>query len=324
MADNPVNNNNSNVISDGISAVGEVIKPYTRNSAFENIFQSEGAGEEMSKLLSSGSVDRSGVKLMFFPRDLFQDVGGSTAKTVSAGNQSRVEIDILEDSNNVSVKASIALYLPPDISTNYQANWQENPLGGIAGAGRELATTARQAESIYKNSNSMGAFAAAMGQAISSKIANAGGGAGSGTAMSRQTVNPHKALLYEGHKFREFSINFDLFARSKAESDDIKEIIKVLKRASHPGNAGSTTFSFPDSFMVRFMTANLKEKSNSTQDDAGYMFVFGPCILANIDVKYGPNQAAFFVDTGAPVHVQLTLQFQEIFQLTKEHIDNGW
>lgn len=291
----------------------------------ENVFQVKDSASSISNTLSRQGVRKLGdVEQLTFPLDLFEPNGDRDY------NQSRVEIDIIGNSHKPKLTSSIALYMPPDVSISYQANWENQSLGGIAGAGREFEDLVRRtlANSAYNGTNTLNAMSkwiATTGQNLSDSA--------SARLYSRLALNPHKALLYEGHKFRDLSLSFDLFARSPAESIRIKQITDALKKASHPSSVGvllNSGFSFPDEFMVRFLTTQPTEYSigpfqqTSTKDDAGYMFVFGPCILGNIDIKYGPNQAAFFVGTGAPVHVQLTLQFQEIFQLTRDHVERGW
>ena len=303
--------NSSNDISAGVALNGE------------NIFQVDGSGSSMAEKFSRRGIRQTtqGVEQLVFPLDLFEPTGNRDF------NQSRVEIDVIGNSHRPTLTKSIALYMPPDVSVSYQANWQDQALGGLAAAGREIVD-------VYnRNVTNVGTGATGTINAIlkgSADVLQRLTDSPSARLASKIALNPHKALLYEGHKFRDLSLTFDLFARSPAESIAIKKITDELKKASHPGNIGNSGFSFPDEFMVRFLTTQPTDYSigpfqpTNTKDDAGYMFVFGPCVLANIDIKYGPSQAAFFLGTGAPVHVQLTLQFQEIFQLTKEHVEKGW
>lgn len=279
-----------------------------------NIFQNQGSGSEMSSIFSSGSI-RSDVKFneYVFPNDLFQP----------GLNHSRIEIDIIGNSNVPKITHSIAMYMPPNIQVEYRANWDQQPLGGIAGASSEVLNR------ITQQFSNLGAGASGMINGAADFAQRLTSGA-SASYSSKQAINPHKALLYQGHEFRQLQVSTEMFARSPNESDRIKNIIKVLKWASHPGNIGAYGFSFPDQFMVRFFTigggSNVDgatpnpTKNSTTGEDAGYMFVFGPCILSSVQVTYNPSQAAFHLGTGAPVQVQLNLSFQEVFQLTKEHI----
>lgn len=272
-------------------------------SAGENL-QTLGIGME----LFTSSALRRGMNPvpLKFPLDVLPDESNPQR------NSSRVEIDIIGNSNAPVLTDTIALYMPPDIQARYTAKWQDDALGGLASAGAEISGAASQIAS----NTSQGAGVVSAGANLFDSVFFKN----RRERQSRQIVNPHKALLYQSHDFRTISIDWQLFAKNQQESAEIKKIIQKLKEASHSGLGGAggtlgTTFTYPDEMMLRFYT--------NGQSDY-FMFSFGPCVITNLTIKYGPGQAAFFHDTGAPVQVDLSIEFQEVFMLTREHIKQNY
>lgn len=259
-------------------------------------------------IFKSSNLPRKGdVQKFVFPFDLLDNEGSNGTK-----NSSRIEIDIIGNSNRPELTDTIALYMPPDIQARYSARWQDDALGGMAGAATEIMGGLGQISSnASQGASNVASGIRAIDATVFGNVRQRG---------SRSIVNPHKALLYQSHDFRTISIEWQLFARSPEESGAIHNLIKRLKEASHSGVGGEgvalgTTFEYPDEMILRFYSTG---KSNA------FMFNFGPCVITNLTARYGPGQASFFIGTGAPVQVDLSIEFQEIFMLTKDHIRQNY
>ena len=128
-------------------------------------------------------------------------------------------------------------------------------------------------------------------------------------------INPHLAVIFRGVGFREHGFQYKFVARNQSESDTLKNIIEAFRFHMLPSNAigGSGTtvglaFDYPDEFELSFSE---KIKSN--------LYEIGTSVLKNMQVTYnGENLPIFFEDTGAPVSIALTLQFQEVKLYTRD------
>jgi hypothetical protein len=304
-------------VTDGVSSA---INSVTSSEFFTNF--TTGAGELVESITNAASQSGGNQLNINSPLDIFKGInqGGKVEKLAFpndlfdgyASNSSRVEFDFIGGSNHPKLEKTIALYMPPGVIAQYTAMWQDESLGGVNGAFSEVATQINQIGSNFAQGASGMESGFNTFDTITSRVI--------GDYKSRSVVNPNKALLYQGHAFRSLDLSFELFARMPSESDTIQQIIESFKVASHPsikegtGVRGST-FNYPDAFLIRMMTTDRGNK---------YMFNFGPCVCTNMSANYGPQQSAYYAQTGAPVQIQLNIQFQEIFMLTKEYVKLGW
>ena len=76
--------------------------------------------------------------------------------------------------------------------------------------------------------------------------------------------------------------------------------------------AGNLAFSYPDEFVINF-----------ADNISSNLYSIGDCVLKNLNISYNSQGVPlFFEDTGAPVSVEITLQFQEMKIITKSDMDN--
>jgi len=202
-------------------------------------------------------------------------------------------------------QARLALYMPPAIRVNYGAKWEEatlnlkvgqtlmsDALSGNLGGAKQVG--AKIADTVFQTGNT-----------IQNDIEFA----------NKSIIDPKNALLFKGVNFRRFQFDFQLMARNAAEAESIRRIIKTFKYGMHPGSgtgtqAGGAMWSYPNFFEIFLCTPTRK-----------YMFNIMNAALEEMDVDYGGSGvASFFRENGAPVDIRLSLQFKELFVLTKELI----
>jgi len=125
------------------------------------------------------------------------------------------------------------------------------------------------------------------------------------------------SLLFEGMDFRSFKFDFQLMARNEQESKTIHKIIKAFKLAMHPGehDAGQAKYwTYPDNIDIALYSPSNK-----------WMFNLMTCVITGMDINYaGSGIPSFFMNTGAPVDIRLSITFKEQEVLTKEMIDQGY
>ena len=119
---------------------------------------------------------------------------------------------------------------------------------------------------------------------------------------------------------RDFSLTFKLTPRSKAEANQINDIINRFKFYASPslgqknGNVTeSTTNSMylipPSIFQVQFYVNG---------EESGILPKYGDCALLSVEVNHAPNGFAAYVD-GSMVQTELTLAFKELNILTRDN-----
>jgi hypothetical protein len=219
----------------------------------------------------------------------------------------------------------IHLPIPANIQTSYGANWGEVELGQVgnllADSSSSSAQTLSRIMNDTKNVTVAGVTKAAseviqtlkptmirntvkmLGDTVGIK------GVEAYDVSKGQAVNPHQAALFTGVGFRSHSFAFKLVARSPDESETIHKIIKAFKYCMHPELVGDkgTMFEFPYEWIIKFSSSVRK-----------YAYDFTPCALTNFSATYnGQGSPVFYEHTGAPIQVDISMQFKEVEIITK-------
>lgn len=247
-----------------------------------------------------------------------------------------------------TLQDTIVLYMPPSMQAAYSMDYslEENSIGrgvraalnafsnftatgnisNVAGDGmkvlRDLALSNPQTSSALAGAGlaKAGGFGA-LGGAI---VGYAGANLFSGpiSSLSRRVVNPHMEFLFKSINQRTFQYSFNFIPKSKEEADMIHEIIKSLKKHSHPEVDEIAAFlKMPSEFEITFYS-NMKENR--------YVNRVLPCALTNIEVDYTPDSVtSFHKDDGdekgqSPTRIAVNLTFSEVALLDKRHIEAGY
>lgn len=143
-------------------------------------------------------------------------------------------------------------------------------------------------------------------------LGGSSGGVVAGVSVSTGlALNPHLAVVFQGVGFRTHSFSYKFIARNQAESDAIKDIINSFKYAMLPSYAaGTLAFQYPDEFQIEFADAI-----------SPYLYNIGTCVLESVNVNYnGEGIPLFYENVGAPVSIELSLQFKETAIHTKDRL----
>jgi hypothetical protein len=232
---------------------------------------------------------------------------------------------------------NIILPMPANIQDNNAADWTSgtmNPIeAGLTSAGAGAVLSGSPLDSVMKSLNNAGINLSAAIESGEGQNATAAGAAalavkallGQGninSVISRATgnvFNQNVELLFNGVSLRPaFQFSFDMVPRSKKESNDIKEIIRILKqnmtpKKGDPSVAGGGLFvKAPNVFKLEYMSGGKIHP---------FLHRFKPCALTQMSVNYnGSGQYATYPDA-TPVHMQLSLQFQELSPIYSEDYD---
>ena len=164
-------------------------------------------------------------------------------------------------------------------------------------------------------------------------------------------VNPKMSLLYQGPgKFRKFTFEFPMIAKSSDESETIRKIIQLFRKATLPGyadshlgdaggsgklagaafgarkrGAGSNFFSFPNVFNISFGHNGTKTGTSYTGLSKGTApFKIARSVCNACVVNYAAAGVPFFFEDGAPFEIKMTLTFTETVIITKEDVTQGF
>jgi len=254
--------------------------------------------------------------------------------------QNSFALNTTEDALRESIKTSkttIILPMPANIQDNNGADWQSGTMNPIVATLANAASSAVASENVgasilqsikkfgvninavittgegqkaLQAGSAAAAVQAALGQGnINSIISRATG----------QVFNENVELLFNGVTMRPaFNFTFDMVPRSTDESAIIKTIIRRFKtnmtpRKGTPDINGNGIFiKAPNVFKLEYMSGGKQHP---------FLHRFKPCALTQMSVNYnGSAQYASYSDA-TPVHMQLTLQFQELSPIYAENYD---
>jgi hypothetical protein len=139
------------------------------------------------------------------------------------------------------------------------------------------------------------------------------------SSLARETgavLNENIELLFGGVALRpDFQFQFDMVPRSKRESDEIKDIIRLFKsemaarKGLEKGDASGLFLKSPSVFRIQYMSGGQPHP---------YLNKFKICALKGMGVNYtGSGTYATYSDA-TPVHMQMTLSFQELTPIYHE------
>ncbi len=130
-----------------------------------------------------------------------------------------------------------------------------------------------------------------------------------GKASAGRVINPMKFQLFEGVEFRTFSYSFILYPKDEKDSRIIRELSHYFKKLSLPGivpDSGGRTYSFPCEWAIRYH-GPIKEWIDYPMTS----------VLTKVETNQATAGTARMID-GAPVAVELTLEFQEVLTLDRD------
>ena len=223
------------------------------------------------------------------------------------------------------IGTNISLYMPPNISVSYNANYTDEPIGAVAEGALGVIDAFMQGGGEITKDNIRGAITAGMGagtQAAKAAIlgtinALAPGARALYAIESGQILTPRLELMFNGMGRRSFSYSFVFIPRDLKESQIVEEIVKQFKMnmaADYKEElgtiAGMRTMGLPNIFKIEYMYHGAK---NTHLNEIGY------CALQNVEVSYGSDRFVSY-EGGYPQTTKLTLSFTEMDIITKSAI----
>lgn len=234
--------------------------------------------------------------------------------------------------------AYIILPMPSNIADNNSADWTSgtmNPLDAkLSSAAYSAILGSNPVASLVESGGKFlgdltGVTATGEGQkglasiAVGMAVKAAIGQGSINQLVSRatgQTFNQNVELLFGGVTMRPaFSFVFDMVPRSKKESDRIKDIIRTFKVNMTP-RKGATSSDGNGLFVTAPNVFKLEYMSGSSPHP--FLHRFKPCALTGMSVNYNGSARYMTYSDATPVHMQLSLNFQELSPIYREDYFN--
>ena len=214
----------------------------------------------------------------------------------------------------------ILLPMPQGISDSNMVDWGDDSLNPLAAAGLGASKEIIQGNaqkvidnlpSVLKNTATSGNGQDLVTNYFAAKAVNAfGANVSAESLLSRsegKILNPNMELLFKGVQLRSFNFSFNLAPRDETEAGSVKNIIRAFKKsmaARTSTGAGAGLFvDSPNVFQLEYRSGNKKHP---------FLNSFKPCALTNMAVDYTASGAYATYEDATPVHMKLTLSFQEL------------
>jgi hypothetical protein len=274
----------------GSATKGHVVQFFI-NEITPALFSESNAGKAINNLMSGNFIE-AGSNAMSAINDVateIKSVGGKASQAYGSGDTFQIALN----KRQKSTTAAISLYMPETVNFQYNAQYNNVSL---------VDTVTKTVDKIPGISS---------GDVVKSDVTKLG--------LSSQglAVNDQQQILFERIDFRTFQLAFTFTPYSREETNQIKDIIKTLRRAAapliQPGGSG-LLFVPPNTIDIAF-------KFNGKPNH--YITKTTECVIENIDVNYAPNGWSAHAD-GSPTQIQLTMSFKELLLVDKSMIKDGY
>ena len=237
------------------------------------------------------------------------------------------------------ILGSVILPIPEDISDANQTDWKAGTMnvGRATAVGGALKTITSESLidgvgsvvtdifNAVKNASQTSVGQQAIQAGFAAKFAENIIGTEVSGVLPRLTgavLNENTELLFNGVVLRPaFQFRFDMVPRSESESSQIKEIIRLFKsemagkKGLETGAAAGLFLKSPSVFRLKYMSGGQPHP---------YLNTFKICALTGTTVNYTASGTYATYSDATPVHMNMTLQFQELTPIYHEdYVDQG-
>lgn len=234
----------------------------------------------------------------------------------------RTSTQALADSGNLkSYLYQILLPIPQGISDTNMVDWGDDSLNPIAAMGvggskavieganplKEGAKIMEAIKNVVTSGNGQNLVTNYM---AAQAVNNLGANVSAESLLSRsegKILNPNMELLFKGVQLRSFNFTFNLAPRDDLEAGSVKNIIRTFKKSmaakTSSGTGAGLFIDSPNIFQLEYKSGNKKHP---------FLHSFKPCALTNMSVDYTASGVYATYEDATPVHMKLTLSFQEL------------
>ena len=268
------------------------------------------------------------------------DATGANA-TISRGSGSFALTNATDSNTNVGnggrvlkrPKHTIFLPIPRQIQDANSVSYDSSKLDPLEAAGAAIIKQGIESPTIGLVQQALGAIVGdgatligdntdAIASAIAGRAIGALGGNVTANALiargSGAILNPNLESLFQGVKLRQFPFTFEFFPRNPTEAEQVKLIIRVLKRSMSAKNnkdKGKGVFiKQPDIFQLRYMKG---------ASEHPFLNKFLPMHLTDMKINYAASGTYSTFYDGTPSHMSVSCSFQEVNPVYQEDFDDA-
>ena len=227
----------------------------------------------------------------------------------------------LQNPTTRRISTAIALYMPQQITTSYQAKYSEDTIGIVA---ETVGGAVLSAMSGGGFGGVMGALGAGVEEGIKHFLQKgaemAAPGAQAMMAIHQgKVITPKLELMFKGVGRRSFSYEFNFIPKSEKEAIEVEKIVfefKLQMSADFDGGGvqGQRRMTIPSTFDIEYM---YKGQGNT------HLHKISTCVLEKMDVTYGGDKFVAYAG-GRPQSTKISLSFSEMEIITKKRVEEGY
>ena len=264
-------------------------------------------------------------------RELKQKEAAADIERIGGASSNQVSANAKGTSHLV---CSISLYMPPTLTVNYKANFEDTEIGILAETGANVIKAFGQDKNMFGMTDMFGAAVKGGGDAIKKASVAAIDTIAPGAKALMQiehgiVITPRMELMFNGIGRREFSFAFTMIPKSAKEAKTVSQIVHAFKYYSSSDVSDIRSQKLPESFDIKYMYFT---KLNS------FLNKISTCYCTSVDVSYGADKAVFYDESetpyldenkkalkgASPQQTNLTLTFTEQEIIGKGKIDEGY
>ena len=225
------------------------------------------------------------------------------------------------------INTAITMFMPAQVQSTYGAQYTDTGIGLITNEALEAfnkGLTTKAGRDALRRGATEG-LPTALTLLLQNTLGALPGFGGLREVQGMQTgeiISDRLELAFKGVDKRSFQYTFKMIPKSKAEADEIRNIVFMFKSNMLPefssGSEQGRRMIVPNTFDIRYMY-------QGAEND--YLHKIGTCVLENMSVTYGGDKYRTYsgTDEGAPpVETTITLAFKELDLVTKEKVQEGF
>ena len=227
----------------------------------------------------------------------------------------------LQNPTTKRIKTAIALYMPQQITTSYQAKYREDTIGIVAETVGGAILSGMSGSGFKGVMGVLGAGAEeGINQFLQKGAELAAPGAQAMMAIHQgKVITPKLELMFKGVGRRSFSYEFNFIPKSEKEAEEVEKIVKEFKfqmSADFDGGGaqGQRRMTIPSNFDIEYM---YKGQGNK------HLHKISTCVLEKMDVTYGGDKFVAYAG-GRPQSTKISLSFSEMEIITKKRIEDNY
>ena len=186
---------------------------------------------------------------------------------------------------------SVALYLPPNVSDNTTAGYNDAStgiVGLVAAGGGKFLDAMRRNDYQAAASQLIGGVKAISEEALIRSSAGIidliGGGEGDTLGLANkvfgQAMNPYMEVIFDSMAMRNFTYNFTFTPKNAQERDDVQDIIKLFRYHMAPELKGAQHrfLTLPSTFDIHYMYQHSKDYASENN----FYSKIATCVLKTV------------------------------------------